>query len=589
MRMNKNSAELIHLIPDMRDGQTVVERRILAIMQLLGIFADCNFRHTSTIIGNVMQILSMGDVAIYTFLTRMTQPESSRYPLVDGSGNFGDFETAPDPMAYIKARLSNFAMGCIELVPDSKPEKTRRFIYDCAPPPHLLRSKLPLILLNGSHGIEGQSASRIPSHNLGEVVDTLVAKIENPKLDSKELMHYLKGPDFPNGGSIFDTQDLRNAYMTGAGFVTCRGSYSVEATNTIAIAALPYGIGRQSFTNDLNRLIADGTLSEIKSVKNQLKRSTRIVLRLFKDTDIDSFIEKLSRYTSFQITLQILILAFSENGLRLLFLEDLVQQFIELRVREFSKSLSRSDALDKLRDELFALKESQGDPRRTQVLQSADDYERSVYGIKEINDDANYVVILTIENGKLILFRVEVSNTFHQPQFDSCCFPLRTELPSAGKSDIFIGCSNGTYIRMHENQILTLSEVGSGSKVMHLENESFVTGFEVFEPSSNQFVLVVTCDGYAKRVRMEDFELRKPGESATLGAEIGAVNSVCCSILVNPGCKARAHTLSCHNFDFDVDDIPILKKSEFGQKLNELGAKDSIQFIKVLIDHGDDN
>lgn len=219
-------------IPDLRDGLKPVHRRILYSMYESGYTADKPHRKSARIVGDVMgKYHPHGDSSIYEAMVRMAQPFSFRHMLVDGHGNFGNMDgDGAAAMRYTEARLSKLA---VEMVRDINKDTVnfKPNFDETEKEPEILPSRFPNILVNGSMGIAVGMATNIPPHNLGEVIDGCVAYIDNPNIDTLELMQYIKGPDFPTGGTILGNSGIKKAYETGRGTITIRGKVEIEENN----------------------------------------------------------------------------------------------------------------------------------------------------------------------------------------------------------------------------------------------------------------------------------------------------------------------------------------------------------------------
>ena len=238
-------------LPDVRDGLKPVHRRILYAMHELGLTPDRPFRKCARVVGDVLgKYHPHGDQAVYDALVRMVQDFSSRYPLLDGHGNFGSVDNDPPAaMRYTETRLASVSH---ESLLGEISEATVDFIdnFDSSQQePTVLPAQLPNLLLNGSSGIAVGMATNIPPHNLGEVIDGLVALIDRPTLSDEALFKLIPGPDFPTGGEIIDTKGIQDAYRTGRGSIPVRGIASFEEIqpgkgrqrrNAIVVTELPY-------------------------------------------------------------------------------------------------------------------------------------------------------------------------------------------------------------------------------------------------------------------------------------------------------------------------------------------------------------
>ncbi len=329
-------------IPDVRDGLKPVHRRIIYGMYELGLAPNERYRKAAKTVGDVMgNYHPHGDSAIYEALVRLAQPSASRYVLVDGHGNFGDLDNPPAAMRYTEARLAPMSMEMLADI-DAETVDTRPNFDESKTEPVVLPSKVPMLLLNGSSGIAVGMATNIPPHNLTEVINGTIAKIDNPDLDSKGLMQYIKGPDFPSGGIIMGVEGIEEAYTTGRGSVPVRGLATIEqiaggggrqSRTAIAVTSLPYMIGPEAFTKRVAELVREEKLAGISDVNDETDRNgIRVVIELKRDANPQVVLNNLYKHTQLQQSFPVNTLALVRNRPATLKLSDLIQEFIDHRI-----------------------------------------------------------------------------------------------------------------------------------------------------------------------------------------------------------------------------------------------------------------
>jgi len=321
-------------LPDVRDGLKPVHRRILWGADEEGIRATSNRRKSANIVGTVLgRYHPHGDTSVYDAMVRLGQDFASRYPLIDGRGNFGtaDGDSAA-AMRYTEARLSPLAM---ELLRDIDKETV-----DFAPnydnqhqEPVVLPARFPNLLANGSSGIAVGMATNIPPHNLGEVIDATVALIDNPELNSEELMAYLKGPDFPTGALIMGSQGIRDAYLTGRGSIRVRAKVHIEESNRggqrLVVTELPYQVSGDRLLQKIADLVKDGRISGIADVNNESnKEGTRLVIDIRRDTIPQVVLNNLYKHTQLQDTFGVIMLALVDGVPRILNVADVLSHYV---------------------------------------------------------------------------------------------------------------------------------------------------------------------------------------------------------------------------------------------------------------------
>src|SRR6266516_2395049 len=246
-------------LPDIRDGLKPVHRRVLYTMQLLGLAFNRGYKKAARVVGDCMgKFHPHGDSAIYDALVRMVQEFSLRYPLVDGQGNFGSIDGDPAAaMRYTEARMARIAHEMLADIDKDTVDFAPNY-DDNETEPIVLPTRIPNLLVNGSAGIAVGMATNIPPHNLSEVVDALVAMIDEPSIDVDRLSRQIKGPDFPTAGYIYGTGGIRDAYTTGRGSITLRAKAHAEkmrgGREAIIISELPYQVNKASLIEKISEL-----------------------------------------------------------------------------------------------------------------------------------------------------------------------------------------------------------------------------------------------------------------------------------------------------------------------------------------------
>jgi DNA gyrase subunit A len=327
-------------LPDVRDGLKPVHRRILYAMHELGLTPDRPYRKCARVVGDVLgKYHPHGDQAVYDALVRMVQSFSSRYPLLDGHGNFGSVDDDPPAaMRYTETRLSGIGNETLLAeVGESTVDFTGNF-DNSQQEPLVLPAQLPTLLLNGCSGIAVGMATNIPPHNLGEVVDGLIALVDRPGLSSEDLMVHIPGPDFPTGGEIVGTEGITEAYRTGRGSIAVRGVATFEELQpgkgrhrrtAIVVTELPFQVNKAALLEKIATLINQDKLEGITDLRDESDRDgMRIVIELRRDTQPEVILEQLYRQTTLQNTFGVILL----NGQpRQLPLKDMLQEFLAFR------------------------------------------------------------------------------------------------------------------------------------------------------------------------------------------------------------------------------------------------------------------
>src|SRR6266566_6873828 len=294
-------------LPDVRDGLKPVQRRILYTMWQQNLTADAKHRKCAKVVGDVMgSFHPHGDAALYETLVRMAQPFSLRYPLVDGSGNFGSLDgDSAAAMRYTECRLARISDEMLtEIEQQTVPFRPN---YDgTKTEPVVLPARVPNLLVNGTTGIAVGMATNIPPHNLGEVCTALAKLLDNEDIGNAQLSRYIKGPDFPTGGQILNSQDeLKQIYKTGSGTIRLRGTWDLgpetRSTKTIYVDSVPYTVNKAQLVERIAEIVLSRKLPQLVDVKDLSTEDVRIALELKKDADEKMIMAYLFKHTALQI------------------------------------------------------------------------------------------------------------------------------------------------------------------------------------------------------------------------------------------------------------------------------------------------
>ena len=318
-------------LPDVRDGLKPVHRRILYAMYEDHLTYDKGFRKSATTVGNVLgRYHPHGDSAVYDTMVRLAQDFSMRYPLIEGQGNFGSVDG--DPAAAYRytearlARISNDMMSDIEKnVVDFVPN-----FDNSRDEPSVLPARFPNLLVNGSIGIAVGMATNIPPHNLGEVIDGTIYLMENPDCTIKDLMQFIKGPDFPTAATIYGSNGIYEAYSTGRGRVMVRSKCSVEEDkHRIIVTEIPYQVNKSMLIEAMAGLVRDKRIEGITAIRDESGRDgMRIVIDYRRDANGQVILNQLYKYTQLQDTCAINMLALVNNVPKVLNLKQILEYYV---------------------------------------------------------------------------------------------------------------------------------------------------------------------------------------------------------------------------------------------------------------------
>src|SRR4051794_1067023 len=327
-------------LPDVRDGLKPVHRRVLWAMHELGNTYNKPYKKSARVVGDVIgKYHPHGDTAVYDTVVRLAQDFSMRYPLVDGQGNFGSIDgDNPAAMRYTEvrmAKLTNEVLADIEKeTVDFQPNYD-----DSLSEPKVLPTKVPLLLVNGSEGIAVGMATKIPPHNLSEVLDATIALIKNPTISVDELINIIPGPDFPTAGFIYGREGILSAYRTGRGIIQMRAKAVVDeigrgdrVRNAVVITEIPYQVNKAKLIEKIAELVQERRLEGVSEIRDESSREgMRVVIELKRDAVPQVVLNKLYKLTPMQSSFGIINIAIVNGQPRVLTIKEMLEAFIDFR------------------------------------------------------------------------------------------------------------------------------------------------------------------------------------------------------------------------------------------------------------------
>jgi len=351
-------------LPDVRDGFKPVHRRCLYAMYDMGNDYNKPYKKSARVVGDVIgKYHPHGDTAAYDTIVRMAQDFSLRYPMVDGQGNFGSVDgDSPAAMRYTEIRMSKLAHEMLVDLDKETVDMGPNY-DDSLTEPLVLPAKIPNLLVNGSAGIAVGMATNIPPHNLGEVVDGVVATIDNPAITLEELMEFIPGPDFPTAGFIYGREGIVSAYRTGRGIIQMRARARVEKQKksereSIIVTEIPYQVNKSKLIEKIAELVREKKIEGISDLRDESDRDgMRIVIELKKDENPQVLLNQLYKQTAMQSSFGIIMLAIVSNRPKILTLKETIRHFIDHRreivtrrtVFELKKAEARAHILEGLK------------------------------------------------------------------------------------------------------------------------------------------------------------------------------------------------------------------------------------------------
>lgn len=567
-------------LPDIRDGMKPVHRRVLFGMRELALWASKSYKKSARIVGEVLgKYHPHGDTSVYDAMVRMAQEWSLRYPLVDGQGNFGSIDgDSPAAMRYTEARLRRIAEEMLLDIDKNTVDYKLNF-DDTIEEPTVLPAAIPNLLINGASGIAVGMATNMPPHNLNEIIDGIIAYIDNRDITVPELMKHIKGPDFPTGGIIYGYDGVRDAYETGRGRIVMRGVAEIEMSENggrdkIIISSIPYQVNKAEMIRKTADLVNDRKLEGIVDIRDESDRNgLRIVFELKKDAIPNVVLNKLYQMTMLQTAFNVNNIALVKGRPMLLNLKQLIHYFVEHRhevlLRKTAYELKEAEdkahileglliALDHL-DEVIALIRSSQTPEdaRNGLIQKfglTDIQARAILdmrlqrltGLERQKVKDEYEALLKhIEYLKSILadedlqFRI-IKDDLQQVK-DKYGDPTRTEIEYAAEDfkiedtipdeDVLVTISHMGYIkRTNLMEYKTQHRGGVGAKGSEIRTDDFVE--HMFVASNHNYLLLFTEKGKCFWLRV--FEIPE-GSKASKGRAIQNM------INIEPGDKIKAY------------------------------------------------
>jgi DNA gyrase subunit A len=324
-------------LPDVRDGLKPVHRRVLYGMMELGVYSNRSYKKSARIVGEVLgKFHPHGDSSVYDTMVRMAQPWSMRYMLVDGQGNFGSVDgDSPAAMRYTEARLQKIAEEMLSDIDKETVDYQLNF-DDSLKEPTVLPSRVPNLLVNGASGIAVGMATNMPPHNLSEVIDGIIAYIDNTDIDIAGLMEHIKAPDFPTGGIIYGYEGVKQAFETGRGRVVMRAKANIEeireGREAIIVTEIPFQVNKAEMIRKTAEMVVDKKIEGISDIRDESDRKgMRIVYELKRDSIPNVVLNKLYKYSALQQSFSVNNIALVKGRPEMLNLKDMIYNFVEHR------------------------------------------------------------------------------------------------------------------------------------------------------------------------------------------------------------------------------------------------------------------
>lgn len=571
-------------LPDVRDGLKPVHRRILYVMHELGLRHNVKFRKSAAVVGDVLgKYHPHGDIAVYDSMVHMAQTFAMRYPLVDGQGNFGSMDgDRAAAMRYTEARMSALAE---ELLFDLEKETVKwRDNYDnTRKEPSVLPGKLPNLLLNGTLGIAVGMATDIPPHNLSEVCDAITALIDDPESTTEDLLEFIKGPDFPTGGIIYDINAIKNAYAAGKGSIVMRAKTEITETKSgafqIIVHEIPYRVNKATLLEKIAQLVSDKKIEGIKDVRDESdKDGVRIVVDIKKDGLPNKILNQLFSFTQLQETFHMNMLALVDGiEPHVLNLKTVLEKYLEHRqivVKrrtefELKKAKERAHILEGLKKALDHIDQIISTIKKSSTKEEAKSNLVKKFKLTEIQADAILEMRLQTLAG---LERKKIEDELKDKK------QLISELEDILKS-------NKKILSIIKAEVLELkAKFGDERKTQVVKNAVGTFSAEDLIPESD-VIITVTKSGYVKRLLPDTYKSQARGGKGVIGQTLKEEDVVDKLISANTHDDILFFTNKGRVFQTKVYELPEGSRISRGQALVnflQLGNGEIAQAVLTL-------
>lgn len=494
-------------LPDAKDGLKPVHRRILYAMHDLNLSSKASYKKSARIVGDVIgKYHPHGDSSVYDALVRMAQDFSMRAPLVDGQGNFGsvDGDNAA-AMRYTEARMAKIAEDILKDID----KDTVNFVPnydDTVKEPAVLPTRVPTLLLNGSEGIAVGMATKIPPHNLGELLDAILHTIDNPEATADELMEFVQGPDFPTGGTIFGRRGIIDAYNTGRGRVKIRAKHHIETKGKkeiIVLDELPYQVNKARLIEQIATLAKEKQIEGISEVRDESDRDgIRVVIELKKDAMGEIVLNNLYKSTPLETTFGIILLAVHNKEPKVFNLPELLNIFLSHRktviirrtIFDLEKAKARAHILEGLKIAVDNIDEVVKIIRASANDSEAREKLRERFELSEIQSQA----ILDMRLGRLTGLQIEKLEAEYAE-----LMALIAELEAILKSEERLN-------EIIKEELVEVKEKYATDRLTEIEDSYDEIDIEDLIPNE-PMVVTITHNGYVKRVPIKSYEKQRRG------------------------------------------------------------------------------
>ncbi|MDV3166976.1 MAG: DNA gyrase subunit A [Vigna little leaf phytoplasma] len=569
-------------LPEIKDGLKPVQRRILYGMKALGVSFQSSYKKSARIVGDVMgKYHPHGDSSIYEAMVRMAQDFNYRYPLIDGHGNFGSIDgDAAAAMRYTEVRMSKIAMELIKTIDQQTIDFAKN--YDGSEQePLVLPTSFPNLLINGSSGIAVGMATNIPSHNLGEVIDALIAYINNKQINIEGIMQYIKGPDFPTGGELLGIQNLKEAYETGRGRVFIRAKTSIIKNEknkfSIIINEIPYQIKKSVLIERIAFLTKEKIIDGITDLRDESssREGIRIVIDLRKDVNPQILLNNLYKHSQLHISFNFNMIALIKGTPHLVNLKRIIEEFYLFRIDvinrqkkfELEKAMAKKHLIQAA---VVILKDIDNTIALIKSAKDVNDAQKKLmnkYNFDEIQSKAILEMSLQkITNLEIEKIKKEEQNLI--AQIEEC----KEIINSQNKKENILKKDLLRIKKMFQDERKTI--INTNTTDIDIPNENLI--------EKERILITVTHKGYVKRLNLDTYKKQNKGGKGVSGIAINEDDFVEHFIIASTHSYQLFFTNKGKVYQLKGYQIPIFTRQSKGIPLVNLIPLEKGEFLTSL-------
>ncbi|MDI6717913.1 MAG: DNA gyrase subunit A [Patescibacteria group bacterium] len=573
-------------LPDVRDGLKPVQRRILWTMWETGLKAAVKYRKSAAVIGEVLKSYHPhGDISVYDAMVRMAQEFSLRYPLVDGQGNFGSIDgDSAAAYRYTEARLSKIAE---ELLFDIEKETVDwQANYDSTTQePKVLPAKLPNLLLNGTSGIAVGMATNIPPHNLSEIIDGILHLADNSRATTEDLLNFVKGPDFPTGGIIYDKKAITEAYATGRGSVTARAVSEIQERKNnqynIIITEIPYQVNKSELILKIAGLVQEKKIEGIKDLRDESDRDgLRIVIELKNDVSSKKILNQLYKHTDLQKNFNYNMIALT-NGIQpqLLSLKEILEYYLEHR-KEVVKRRAEFD-LKKAKERAHILE------GLAKALSSIDAVIQTIKKSKDKDDARENLIkkfkLTEIQANAILEMKLQTLAALERQKIDD---ELKEKKKLIAELEIILK-SQVKILKIIKDELAEIKLKYGDARKTKVVSGGLTEFKEEDLVSEEEAIITLSKNGYIKRIAPATFKTQKRGGIGLIGSEVNEEDILSHFISANTHDNILFFTDKGRVFQTKVYEIPVGNRTAKGKLIQNFLEIPPDENISAIISYSE--